>query len=89
VCGLHRQHTPRERIQNSVLSIYQPHTKKGFYEDHFALYYKVIETKERFPWPRLFQEEVVEITSEQLSWLMDGYDVWSRPHQAVTFTHVT
>lgn len=55
----------------------------------FALYYKVIESKERFPWPRLFQEEVLELTSEQLGWLMDGYDVWSRPHQRVTYTHVT
>lgn len=31
-------------------------------------------------WPRLFQEEVVELTSEQLHRLMGGYDVWSRPH---------
>jgi hypothetical protein len=32
---------------------------------------------------------VVELTSEQLHWLMDGYDVWARPHEAVTFTHVS
>jgi hypothetical protein len=31
----------------------------------------------------------VEMTSEQLHWLMDGYDVWSRPHKPVTFTHVS
>jgi transposase len=55
----------------------------------FGLYYKVIESRERFPWPRLFQEDVVEMTSEQLHWLMDGYDVWSRPHKPVTFTHVS
>jgi len=55
----------------------------------YGLYYKVIESQEKFPWPRLFEEDVVEITSEQLSWLMDGYDVWARPHQSVTFTHVT
>jgi transposase len=55
----------------------------------YGLYHKVIESRERFYWPRLFQEEVVEITSEQLHWLMDGYDVWSRPHKAVTFTHVS
>jgi hypothetical protein len=35
--------------------------------------------------PRLFEEDVVEMTSEQLHWLMDGYDVWSRPHMPVTF----
>ena len=33
---------------------------------------KVIESREKFAWPRLFQEEVVELTSEQLHWLMDG-----------------
>jgi hypothetical protein len=49
----------------------------------------VIESREKFHWPRLFQEEVVEMTSEQLCWLMDGYDVWSRPHKPVTFTHVS
>ncbi len=55
----------------------------------FGLYHKVIESREKFHWPRSFQEEVVEMTSEQLHWLMDGYDVWSRPHKAVTFTHVS
>ena len=55
----------------------------------FGLYHKVIESRERFHWPRLFQEDVVELTSEQLHWLMDGYDVWARPHKAVTFTHVS
>jgi transposase len=55
----------------------------------FGLYHKVIESREKFHWPRLFQEDVVELTSEQLHWLMDGYDVWARPHNAVTFTHVS
>jgi transposase len=55
----------------------------------FSLWSKVIESREKFAWPRLFQEDVVEITSEQLHWLMDGYDVWARPHTAVTFTHVS
>ena len=55
----------------------------------FSLWFKAIESREKFPWPRLFQEDVVELTSEQLHWLMDGYDVWSRPHQSVTFTHVS
>lgn len=55
----------------------------------YGLYHKVIESREKFFWPRLFEEDVVEMTSEQLCWLMDGYDVWSRPHKLVTFTHVT
>jgi transposase len=55
----------------------------------FGLYHKVIEGLEKFHWPRLFEENVIEMTSEQLHWLMDGYDAWSRPHKPVTFTHVS
>jgi transposase len=55
----------------------------------FGLWHKLIESREKFPWPRLFEEDVVELTSEQLHWLMDGYDVWARPHKPVTFTHVS
>jgi transposase len=54
-----------------------------------GVYHKLIESQEKFHWPRLFEEEVVELTSEQLSWLMDGYDVWAKPHQPVRFTHVS
>jgi transposase len=55
----------------------------------FSLWSKVIESQEKFPWPRLFEEDVVELTSEQLYGLMDGYNVWARPHKPVTFTHVS
>jgi transposase len=55
----------------------------------FALWHKRIESQDKFPWPRLFEEDVVELTSEQLHELMDGYDVWARPHQPVSFTHVS
>lgn len=55
----------------------------------FSLWYKVIESRERFPWPRLFEEDIIEMTSEQLHWLMDGYDVWARPHKSVIFAHVS
>jgi len=55
----------------------------------FSVWHKLIEGQEKFAWPRLFQEEVVELTSEQLHWLMDGYDVWARPHTTITFTHVS
>ena len=37
----------------------------------------------------MFQEDVIELSSEQLHWLMDGYDVCARPHRPVTFTHVS
>ena len=41
----------------------------------FGLYYKVIESKEKFHWPRLFEQDVVTLTAEQMNWLLDGYDV--------------
>ena len=41
----------------------------------FSVWHKLIESREKFHWSRLFQEEVVELTSEHLHWLMDGYDV--------------
>src|SRR5687767_4284884 len=53
----------------------------------YAVWHKVIESKEKFYWPRLIEEEVVSMSAEQLEWLMDGYDVWARPHQMVKFTH--
>jgi len=43
----------------------------------YALWYKKIESEEKFHWPRLLQEEVITLTVEQLNWLLDGYDVWS------------
>jgi len=41
----------------------------------FALWYKRLE-EARFSWRRDFETEVVLITSEELSWLLSGVDVW-------------
>jgi hypothetical protein len=49
----------------------------------------VIENDQKFHWPRLFDEEVVTLRSEQLEWLMDGYDIWAQPHQRMKFTHIS
>jgi transposase len=54
----------------------------------FVVWYKVIEGKERFAWPRHLKDEAVTITAEQLEWLLDGYDVWKmKPHQTLHFAH--
>jgi transposase len=53
----------------------------------FAVWYKVIESREKFHWPRLLQEEVITLTNEQLSWLLEGYDVWTQPHQMLRLLH--
>lgn len=55
----------------------------------FAVWQKWIESEEKFHWPRLFEEEVVTLTSEQLNWLLDGQNVWARAHRPITFKHVS
>jgi transposase len=61
----------------------------GWDRNGYALWYKKIESEEKFHWPRLLQEEVITLTVEQLNWLLDGYDVWSAPHRTIKFTHVS
>jgi len=47
----------------------------------FALWYKRLES-ERFPWPRCEDSDVVELTIEQLQWLLEGIDIWAiKPHR--------
>ena len=55
----------------------------------WAVWHKKIEGKEKYHWPRLLQEEVVTLSVEQLNWLLDGYDVWTQPHQMLRFAHVS
>ena len=55
----------------------------------FVLWWKKIENDEKYHWPRLLQEEVVTLTSEQLNWLLDGYDIWTQPHQMLRFQHAS
>jgi transposase len=54
----------------------------------FVVWYKVIEGKEKFHWPRRGEEAVVTFTGEQLRWLLEGYDVLKmKAHQALEFSH--
>ena len=55
----------------------------------FAVWHKVIESKERFHWPRLLEDEVITLSVEQLNWLLDGYDVWTQPHKMLRLSHVS
>ena len=53
----------------------------------FILWYKVIEGKERFAWPRHLDEDVITMSVEQLNWLLEGFDVWKmKPHQTMHFS---
>lgn len=56
----------------------------------FAVWYKVIEGRDRFHWPRHLNEEVVTLSGEQINWLLDGYDVWHmQGHKALHFSHAS
>lgn len=56
------------RRRNSVKVLY-------FDRSGFCLWQKRLET-ELFPWPKKSTLEIVDITPEQFSWLLDGMDVW-------------
>jgi hypothetical protein len=46
--------------------------------------------KEKFPWPKRFEENVVSLTAEQFSWLLEGYDVWKmKPFEKLYFRQVS
>lgn len=65
---------------------------KALYWDRtgFALWQKRLE-KAKYKWPKVGTTEgVVSLNEQQWSWLLEGYDLWKmRPHEAVTFTHVS
>jgi transposase len=55
----------------------------------FALWQKRLE-KDKFPWPKKHTDEVVRLTPEQFSWLLDGYDVWKmKPFENLFFERVS
>jgi transposase len=60
---------------------------KALYWDKtgFAIWYKRLE-QDRFAWPRKADDATIELTQQQLSWLLDGYDFTKlRPHQPMKF----
>jgi transposase len=59
-----------------------------FDKSGFALWQKRLE-KDCFPWPKRNQDEVVKLTSAQLQWLLDGYDVWKmKPFEELNFSRI-
>jgi transposase len=55
----------------------------------FVLWYKVIEGREKFAWPRDFEDGAVMLTVEQLNWLLDGYDVFRQPHRLLQLAYAS
>lgn len=62
-------------------------TMKILYFDKsgFCLWQKRLE-KDKFPWPKKLTEAVVSITPEELSWLLEGYDIFKiKPFAELNF----
>ncbi len=60
-----------------IFSGQRKNTIKILYFDQsgFCLWQKKLD-QQNFAWPKKSTEEIVDITPEQLCWLLDGYDVW-------------
>ena len=57
-------------------------------ETGFCLWYKRLE-KAKFAWPRGAEQNVVELTEEQLHWLLRGLDITRmQPHQRLNYVAV-
>lgn len=60
-----------------------------FDKSGFALWQKRLE-REKFPWPKKSTLEVVDISPEQFTWLLDGYDIWKmKPFSELKFERVS
>lgn len=54
----------------------------------FVLWYKKLAT-DRFHWPHFVQNDVITLTTQQLNWLLDGYDLnVMKPHAGKTYRYV-
>ena len=51
----------------------------------FALWYKRLE-KDKFKWPTGVDNTSLELNEQQLSWLLEGYDVIG--HQAISYQNI-
>ena len=52
----------------------------------FVLYYKRPEA-EKFSWPLKDNQETITITGKDLSWLLDGYNIFDlKPHQELKYS---
>ena len=55
----------------------------------FCIWQKRLE-QDKFPWPKKSLDVVVSITPEQLSWLLDGYDIFKlKPFAQLNYDRVS
>ena len=54
----------------------------------FCLWHKRLE-KNKFAWPLRHRGETVSLTTQELNWLLDGFDIWRMPpHQHLFYDSV-
>lgn len=54
----------------------------------FCLWHKRLE-KNKFAWPLNHNTATVELTTQELNWLLDGFDIWrTPPHQQLFYDNV-
>ena len=54
----------------------------------FCLWLKRLE-KDKFCWPKHLNDEVVLISSKELQWLLEGFDIWKQPpHQTLNYSAI-
>ena len=52
----------------------------------FCLWYKRLE-KDKFKWPTKQRETTIQLSTEQMDWLLRGFDIAQlKPHQLLDFT---
>ena len=55
----------------------------------FCLWQKRLDV-DKFPWPKKSLEEIVVISAQQFSWLLEGFDVWKmKPFEEIKFERVS
>ena len=60
-----------------------------WHRNGFCLWYKRAE-KEKFAWPREGGEPTQIVTMQELQWLLEGFDLWTKgPHKTLHFTSVS
>lgn len=70
------------RCRNRIKILY-------WHKNGFCLWHKRLE-QDKFAWPKKSASDTITISSEQLEWLLSGFDIWrSPPHPSRYYTSVT
>ena len=70
------------RDRNKLKALY-------WHRNGFCLWYKRAE-KEKYAWPREGTGATHSVTMQELQWLLEGFDLWSKgPHKTLHFNSVS